>query len=59
VYIHVRCLGRDTAQKWAALLAQIAGKAPVIAPSAWEAKHNKNTVLKPTLINGYLVAVNL
>jgi hypothetical protein len=57
VNVHVRCLSSDTAQKWAAMLAQVAGKAPVIAQSAWEAKHNKGTSLKPTLIKGYLVAV--
>jgi hypothetical protein len=59
VNVHVRCLGQETAKKWAALLAKIAGKAPVIAPSAWDAKHNKGTVLKPTLIKGYLVAVSI
>jgi hypothetical protein len=59
VYIQVRCISYNTAQKWAELLYKVAGKAPTIAPSSWDAKHNKGTVLKPSLIKGYLVAVSI
>ena len=55
--VHIRCIGRDTANRWAALLAQVFGKAPTVAASSWEAAENRGTVLKPTMRRGYLVAL--
>lgn len=55
--VHVRCLGRDTADRWAALLAQVFGKAPTIVETSWEAADNKGTCLRPTVRRGYLVVL--
>lgn len=55
--VHIRCIGRDTATRWAALLAQVFGKAPTVAESSWEAAENRATCLKPTMRRGYLVAL--
>lgn len=55
--VHIRCIGRDTAARWAALLARVFGKAPTVVESSWEATRNKGACLKPTMRRGYLVAL--
>lgn len=55
--VHIRCIGRDTAARWAALLAQVFGKTPTVVESSWEAAENRATCLKPTMRRGYLVAL--
>jgi len=56
--VHVRCVGRDTADKWAALLGSVFKDAKVyIGPHRWPAAKNKNTCLRPTMRHGYLVTV--
>jgi hypothetical protein len=56
--VHVRCLGRDTADKWAELLGAVFQGAKVyLGPTLWNAKHNQGTCLKPTMRRGFLVSV--
>lgn len=56
--VHIVCVSRDTASKWASVLAQVFKGAKVhCGEHVWHADKNKNTVLKPTLRKGYLVAV--
>lgn len=56
--VHIVCVGRDTASKWATVLAQVFKGAKVhCGEHVWNAAKNKNTVLKPTLRKGFLVAV--
>lgn len=56
--VHIKCVSRDTANKWAMLLAQVfKGEKVTTVATSWEAKENKGTNLKPTLRNGFLVAV--
>jgi hypothetical protein len=56
--VHVRCLGRTTAEKWAAVLrATFAGAQVRVAPHVWNAAQNKGTCLLPTKRVGYLVTV--
>lgn len=56
--VHVRCVGRDTADKWARLLRAVFKGAKVyVAPHEWPAATNKGTCLLPTKRRGYLVAV--
>lgn len=55
--VHVRCIGHDTAARWAALLTQVFGKAPKVVESSWEAAENKGTCLKPTMRRDYLVVL--
>lgn len=56
--VQVRCVGRDTADKWAALLGLVFKGAKVyIGPHRWPAAKNKNTCLRPTMRHGYLVTV--
>lgn len=57
--VHIRCIGRDTAARWAALLAQVFGKPPTVVESSWEAAENRATCLKPTMRRGYLVALTV
>jgi hypothetical protein len=56
--VHVRCVGRDTADKWARLLSAVFKGAKVYVGShEWNAAENKGTCLRPTKRRGYLVAV--
>lgn len=56
--VHVRCVGRDTADKWAALLGQVFKGAKVyVGAHQWPAAKNNGTCLRPTMRRGYLVAV--
>ncbi len=56
--VHVRCLSRDTASKWALVLGQVfSGNRVVCNPTTWNASGNKGTVMRPTMQQGWLVAV--
>jgi hypothetical protein len=56
--IHVQCIGQDTAQKWQKILVSgFPGSDVKIVKTMWDASENKNTVLRPTRIYGYLVAL--
>jgi hypothetical protein len=56
--VHVTCLGRDTADKWAQLLASVFRGAKVsVLSHTWNAVENKGTQMLPTKRSGWLVAV--
>jgi hypothetical protein len=56
--VHVVCLGRDTADKWAQLLNGVFRGAKVsVLSHTWNAVENKGTQMLPTKRNGWLVAV--
>lgn len=56
--VHVRCVGRDTADKWALLLGSVFKGAKVyVGAHEWQAAKNKGTCLRPSKRRGYLVAV--
>ena len=56
--VHVRCIGHDTAQRWAHLLGKVFAGAPVrMVETMWEAAANHGTCLKPTMRRGWIVAV--
>jgi len=56
--VHVRCIGLESAAKWAALFRAVfpAGRINTVE-SVWPAKKNRGTVLRPTVRSGYLVGV--
>lgn len=54
--VHVVCISRNTADKWAMTLATIfKGGKITCTPTTWEAAENKNTTLRPTMRKGWLV----
>lgn len=54
--VHVVCTGRGTADKWAALLAQVfPGTKIYVGEHHWPAKENRNTSLRPTMRKGWLI----
>ena len=56
--IHIICVSRSTAQRWAHVLHTISGGARVtVTGHAWEAKTQHGTCLRPTMRHGYLIAV--
>lgn len=55
--VHVVCVGRETAHKWAALLSQVFGAKPFLGEHQWAAVENKGTSMRPTKRSGFLVAV--
>lgn len=56
--VHVTCVSRTTATKWAQLLATVFKGAKVsTTPTVWYAKKNKGTCLLPTVRKGFLIAV--
>lgn len=56
--VHVKCIGRDTADKWARLLGAVfKGEKVYVGPHEWNAAENKGTSLRPTKRHGYLIAV--
>lgn len=56
--VHVTCLSRDAAAKWATLLAGVFKGAKVACVEhSWNAAANKGTCLLPTMRDGFLVAV--
>lgn len=57
--VHVVCLGKDTANKWAILLGQVfRGSKVYVGDHEWRAVGNKGTVLRPTKRKGYIIAVS-
>lgn len=56
--VHITCVSRDTADKWALLLSGVFKGAKVaLVPTVWDAATNKGTNLRPTKSSGFLVAV--
>ena len=56
--VHVVCLSRDTADKWAQLLNSVFKGAKVACVAhQWDAVENKGTQMRPTKRKGWLVAV--
>ena len=56
--IHIVCVSRSTAQRWAHVLHTVSGGARVsVTDHAWEAKEQRGTCLRPTMRSGHLVAV--
>lgn len=56
--VHVVCAGRDTADKWAQLLAaSFKGAKVALVEHLWNAKANRGTSMLPTMRKGYLVAI--
>ena len=56
--VHIRCIGRETADKWAHVLNTVfPGVKISLVSTMWPAKENKGTCLLPTQISGFLVAV--
>lgn len=55
--VHVICVGRETAQKWASLLAQVFQTKVSLVDHCWNAVDNKGTSMLPTKRSGFLVAV--
>jgi hypothetical protein len=56
--VHVVCMSRETAQKWVSLLQQgFKGAKVTMSQHVFNAKQNKNTVLKPTVRKGFLVGM--
>lgn len=56
----ITCKSMKTAQKWQSILMTIfAGAKVSLVPTIWEAKENKGTVLRPTMIDGYLIGVRV
>jgi hypothetical protein len=56
--VHVKCISRKTADKWAQLLGTIfKGVRVSLRPTVWDAVENKGTCLNPTRRQGFLIAV--
>jgi len=56
--VHVVCVSRDTADKWAMLLAGVfKGSKVALVSHVWNAVEQKGTCLKPTMRKGFLIAV--
>jgi len=56
--VHIKCLSRVTADKWASLLSQVfKGERVTIIETVWDAKGNKGTCLLPTKRHVFLIAV--
>lgn len=56
--VHVTCVSRETADKWAQLLGQVfKGTRVSINPTVWNAAKNLGGNLNPTMCKGFLIAV--
>lgn len=56
--VHVKCVSRDTADKWVQLLAAVFHGAKVsCTATVWNAADNKGSNLAPTMRKGWLIAV--
>ena len=55
--VHVTCVSRITADRWATLLAQVFASPPSVTRHAWDTKENHGTCLRPTKRNGWLIGV--
>jgi uncharacterized protein YgfB (UPF0149 family) len=58
-HVHILCKGANTSHKWAHVLAKLSDEVPGITKTMWEAKQNKGTTLRPTMIKGFMVRVSL
>lgn len=57
-YVHVRCVGKSTAQEWADLLKSLFPEVRVsVVQTAWEARENRGSCLRPTMRKGWLVSL--
>ncbi len=55
--VHVKCVGFDSANKWAQIISSALKGADVkVVKTTFEAKENKGTNLRPTMKSGYLIA---
>lgn len=55
--VHVVCVGRETARKWAQALQKATNATRVsVVSHMWDAVENKGTCLLPTKRKGYLIA---
>lgn len=59
LYIHINCVGLETANKWTEILAKMKtdGARVQMKETSWTTKRNTNTVLKPTMQKGYLISL--
>lgn len=56
--VHVTCESQAIARKWQTLLnLTFPGSKAVAVQTAWQAKANKGTCLRPTMRRGYLVGI--
>jgi len=55
--VHVVCLGRETANKWAAILAKVFKVKPYLGEHSWNAAENRGTSMLPTKRHGFLITV--
>ena len=56
--VSVKCIGRNTADKWAVALGEIFAGAKVRTVAGhWDAATNKHTANNPTKRNGFIVSV--
>jgi hypothetical protein len=59
-YVHVTCVSRNTADKWAQLFNIIfKGSKVSLTPTVWEAAKNVGGNLTPTMRKGFLIAVTV
>ena len=56
--VHILCVSRDTADKWAILLNKVfTGSTAKVVSTAWDAAENKGTCLNHTVCKGYLIGI--
>ena len=53
----ITCKGLETANKWQSLLTRMGVGIAKVKSTSWAAKKNRNTVLRPTMVRGYLVTL--
>ncbi|MBR8188256.1 hypothetical protein KDW82_04170 [Burkholderia vietnamiensis] len=56
--VHIVCVSRNTADKWALALAQaFRGANITVTPHRWHAAENKNSCLCPSTRDGFLIGM--
>lgn len=56
--VHIKCMARETAQKWALLLNEIFPMGKVtVTNTSWDAIENKGTSMVKTKVSGFLVSI--
>lgn len=58
-HIHVVCESRDSAAKWASLIAKVTGNKVSVSATSWEPKSPRGDFLNRTLRNGFLIASHI
>jgi hypothetical protein len=53
--ILIKAISRDTADRWVRVLNAIGCVRVNLVPTQWNAVLNKETVLRPTQVNGFLI----